>query len=56
MVWARFSRFLVNTVTTSTTIGKGRTGHGSFEVNTKMALGMIDAGLGGRVMPHRSFL
>ena len=30
---------------TSSTIGKGRTGHGSFEVNTKMALGMIDAGL-----------
>ena len=37
----------VNKITNSTsTIGKGRTGHGSFEVNTKMALGMIDAGLG----------
>ena len=36
----------VNKITTSSTIGKGRTGHGSFEVNTKMALGMIDAGLG----------
>ena len=36
----------VNKITTSSTIGKGRTRHGSFEVNTKMAFGMIDAGLG----------
>ena len=45
----------VNKITTSNTIGKGRTGHGLFEVNTIMASGMIDAGPG-RVMPHRSFL
>ena len=45
----------VNKIITSSTIGKGRTGHGSFEVNTKMALGMVDACLG-RIMPHRSFL
>ena len=36
----------VNKITTSSTIGKGRTGHGSFEVNTKMTSGIIDAGLG----------
>ena len=36
----------VNKIITSSTIGKGRTGHGSFELNTKMALGMVDAGLG----------
>ena len=26
----------INKITTSSTIGKGKTGHGSFEVNTKM--------------------
>ena len=38
----------VNKIATSSTIGKGRTGHCSFEVNTKMTLGpgMINAGLG----------
>ena len=35
----------INKITTGSTIGKGRTGHGSFEVNKKMALGMIDAAL-----------
>ena len=45
----------VDKITTSSTIGKGRTGHGSFEVNAKMALGMIDAGLG-ESHAHRLFL
>ena len=35
----------INKITTGSTIGKGRTGHGSFEMNAKMTLGMIDAGL-----------